>query len=45
MNKLTFLEFTKRAKIIHNESYLYPEQAFINTKTKIKIFCKRLKAL
>lgn len=41
MRKLTFEEFKSRSLKLHNNKYIYPEQSFINTNTKVKIFCKR----
>lgn len=39
--KLTTEEFVRRAKKIHNNEYDYSEVVYINSKTKIKIKCKK----
>ena len=41
MKALTLEQFINRAKNIHNNQYEYPNQEFINTKKKVKIFCKK----
>ena len=39
-SKLTTSEFIKQAQLIHADKYLYHDVVYINTNTKVKIFCK-----
>lgn len=41
MKRLEFEEFVRRSRLIHNDVYSYPEQEFVNTKTKITIWCSK----
>ena len=41
--RLTQEEFIKRAKEIHGNKYDYSEVEFVNTSTKVKIYCKKCK--
>ena len=40
-NRDTFDDFLKKAKIIHGEHYLYDKESYVNSTTKMKIFCKK----
>ena len=39
--KLTTEIFIERAKLIYEERYLYDQVKYINSKTKVLIFCKK----
>lgn len=40
-NQLTTEEFIKRAKALHGDTYDYSETVYIDSKTKVKIKCKK----
>lgn len=41
--KLTLANFIKNAKEIHGNKYDYSQVIYINSRTKVKIYCKNVK--
>ena len=39
--KPTFDEFVEKARLVHGDTFKYPNQEYINSHTKIKIICKQ----